>query len=160
VSNATDKTPSGALAQGPVKFTEAAEFLLFAAAIYLDDHLDDPLKILRTLPRECMDVLSYTFVIACSDDTLRDLREKTRAHYSVCEAHKGFCILGTGPLSVWYDALVINLTHQETPLWGDKETRILFDKMLLLLEKEGLRNLFDGGRKKALPDKTFLLEHK
>ncbi|KKL49242.1 hypothetical protein LCGC14_2317480, partial [marine sediment metagenome] len=63
------------------------------------------------------------------------------------------CILGTGPLSVWYDAIVLNLTHTRISM---NNTRILLNKMMLLFEKEGLHALFPN--KNMLADGTFLLE--
>lgn len=154
VSQATGFQPSSRIAQCPVSFSEQAEYLLFAAYLILDITEEDPHNLLLNLPREAMDFLHYTFLIACDADTASDLREKTRAHYTMTDLGRGYCILGTGPLSVWYDAIMLNLT-QPRAAW--KETRLLLNKMLLLFEKEGLQALFP--HKNVLPDKTFLLEN-
>lgn len=160
VSQATGLRPSDRIAQSPVKFTEAAEYLLFAAYLYLDVSEDDPHKILLNLPRECLDFLHYSFLIACDRDVIEDLREKTRAHYTMTDVGRGYCVLGTGPLSVWHDAIVLNLTHPTANLKGFQGTRLLLNKLMLFFEKEGLQALFRDTTKKQLPDKTFLLEHK
>jgi hypothetical protein len=160
VSQATGLRPSDRIAQSPVKFTEAAEYLLFAAYLYLDITEDDPHRVLLNLPRECLDFLHYSFLIACERSIIEDLREKTRAHYTMTDVGRGYCVLGTGPLSVWYDAVVLNLTHPQLALKGMGPTRVLFNKLMLFFEKEGLQALFRDTAKKQLPDKTFLLEHK
>lgn len=159
-SQATGLRPSGRIAQSPVKFSEAAEYLLFAAYLYLDTQEDDPHRILLNLPRECLDFLHYSFMIACGPDTVNDLREKTRAHYTMTDMGRGYCVLGTGPLSVWYDAVVLNLTHPQMAFKSMANTRLLLDKLMLFFEKEGLQALFRDTTKKQLPDKTFLLERK
>lgn len=151
VSQVTGLQPSSQVASSPIQFSEPAEFLLFAA--YLSNITGDPHNVLLTLPRECMNFLHYTFLIACDEDTTRDLRERTRAHYTMTDVRNGYCILGTGPLSVWHDAVVLNLTHPRSLVAG---TRILLDKLLLFFEREGLHALFPN--KKSLEDGTFLLE--
>lgn len=155
ISQVTGLQPSSMIDQCPVNFSPNAEFLLFAAYLILNSTEEDPHNLLINLPREAMDFLHYTFLIACNTDTAVDLREKTRAHYTMMEIERGYCVLGTGPLSVWFDAIVLNLTHPRTMIGS---TRILFDKMMLLLEKEGLHAIFSKFNKKTLEDKTFLLE--
>lgn len=153
VLQATGFQPSSVIAQCPVSFSKNAEFLLFAAYLILDITEEDAHKLMLHLPREAMDFLHYTFLIACDRDIIEDLREKTRAHYTITDCGRGYCVLGTGPLSIWYDAIMLNLRVS----WkGMKNTRLLLNKMLLLLEREGLQALFPP--KTSLPDGTFLLE--
>jgi hypothetical protein len=159
VSQVTGLRPSEHISQSPVTFTEQAEALIFAAYLYLDTpSATDPHKMLSNLPRECLDFLHYTFLIGCDRDVVDDLREKTRAHYSMVDVGRGYCILGTGGLSVWYDAIVLNLTNPNMALKSVSNTRLLLDKLLLLLCKEGLHALFSQYTRKQLPDRTFLLE--
>ena len=153
VFHATGFQPSSVIAQCPVNFSEQAEYLLFAAYLILDVTDEDAHNLLLNLPREALDFLHYTFLIACDENVAIDLREKTRAHYTMTDIGKGYCILGTGPLSVWYDAIVLNLTHTRISM---NNTRILLNKMMLLFEKEGLHALFPN--KNMLADGTFLLE--
>ncbi len=157
VSQVTGLQPSSIIAQSPVKFSQQAEFLLFTAYLYLDIHDEDPHNVLLTLPRECMDFLHYTFLILCDQSTTEDLREKTRAHYTITDVGKGYCVLGTGPLSVWYDAIVLNLTHPRMAYKSFQGVRTLLNKLLLFFEREGLYALFSKYNKKQLKDKTFLL---
>jgi hypothetical protein len=160
VANATGIRPSDIIAQSPVKFSEKAEFLLFTAYLYLDSTEENPHTLLLNLPRECLEFLHYTFIIACGPDTINDLREKTRAHYTMTDLGKGYCVLGTGPLSVWFDAITLNLIHPYMNTKGYYSTRIIFDKLMLFFEKEGLSAIFSKYIKKSLPDKTFLLGNK
>jgi hypothetical protein len=158
VAQATGFSPSTRIAQSPVNFSEVAEYLTFTAYLYLDITEDDPHKVLTNLPRECMDFMHYTFLFACTHEVTEDLREKTRAHYTMTDLGKGYCVLGTGPLSVWHDAVVLNLTHPLMSLKAMKGTRTLLNKLLLFFESEGLYALFSRYGKKQLGDKTFLLE--
>lgn len=158
VSQVTGLQPSARIAQSPVKISEAAETVLFPAYMLLDVTDKEPHNLLLELPRECMDFLHYTFLIACDRDVVEDLREKTRAHYTMTDVGRGYCVLGTGPLSVWYDAVVLNLTHPQMAYKAMRSARVFFDSLMLLLEKEGLQALFSKYSKKSLQDKTFLLE--
>lgn len=160
VFDVTGLQPSSIIAQSPVKFTEVAEYLLFVAYLYLDITDEKPYNVLLSLPRECMEYVHYTFLIGCDRDVVEDLREKTRAHYTLTDVGKGYCVLGTGSLSIWYDAIILNLTHPRLALKASYGTRILFDKLMLFLEKEGLSQLFSNYIKMPLKDKTFMLEGK
>ena len=143
--------------QSPFSFSEAAEMLVFSAVLFGVSE-SDPLKILRNLPRCCLDMLHYSFLIAASDQAADDMRCMTDIS---CAIHRkpgtdAVLILGTGTLTAWYDAITLNLTQTDV----DWSLRLTLDKVFLLLEREGLQVLFDNYAKKALPDKTFLLEHK
>jgi len=155
VLKATSLQPSSTIAQCPVKLSEVAEFLVFVTYLKLDNFNDDPYNVLMNLPRECMELVSYTFLILCTPYTMNDLREKTRAHYAFCNMGEYYCSLGTGSLATWFDAIVLNLTDT----WQKTEgTRVLLNKMMLFFEKEGLGAIFSKYRKKSLPNKQFLLE--
>lgn len=158
VAKVVGYSPASIFDQYPVKLSEQAQYLVYAACLHLDTPNIDPLHILRHLPHEMLDFLHYSFLIGCTDEVMRDLREKTRAHLSIVDLGKGYCILGTGPLGVWYDAIVLNLTHPQLALKSLNNTRILLDKIMLLFEREGLQHVFYPYTKKTLPDKTFLLE--
>jgi hypothetical protein len=158
ISDATGLQPSSSIRQSHVKFSDAAEALIFGAYLILDITDEDPHDVLLNLPRECLEYLHYTFLIACSRDTVDDLREKTNANYIMLDVGSSYCVLGTGPLSVWYDAITLNLTYPRMSWKGFHGTRLLLNKMLYLFEKEGLQALFSKYNKKQLPDKTFLLE--
>ncbi len=159
ISQVIGLQPSSIIAQSPVKFSEAAEHLLFVAYLVLDITDEDPHKVLLTLPRECMEFLHYSFLIICDNMVVDDLKEKTRIHYTITDVGRGHCVLGTGSLSVWYDAIVLNLTHPRMSYKSMGDTRAFFNKLLLFFEKEGLYALFSSYTKKSLSDKTFLLEH-
>lgn len=158
VLKGTGLQPSLTIAQCPVKISSAAEYLLFAAYLYLDDYSLEPRNLLLNLPRECMEFLHYSFLIECEPLLLDDLREKTNAHYASIDMGKYYCILGTGSLAVWYDAIILNLEYPSINWKSPRGLRVLLNKMLLLFEKEGLYSVFAKYVKNQMKDGTFLLE--
>ena len=154
IYNATGLSPSQPIAEHPVGFSEAAEYLVFVTYLLEGMSQSDPHKLLSNLPRVSMHFLQYTFLVNVSfadiHTTLEDLRGRTAAQYVVHDN----CILATGPLTVWYDAIVMNLTHPNMLTFN---TRLILDKIYLLLGREGLSSLFTKFNKTTLDDGTFVL---
>lgn len=155
---ASGQSPSNLIAQCPVKFSQAAEYLVFAACLKYNFVNKDPLQILRTLPHEILNFLHYSFLFACDSETYNTLRILNDIVLAQIQVSDGvYCILGTGTLFDWKEAITLHLSHR---VIYEKNYRILFDKLLILMEQEGLGELFSEYRKKSLPDKTFVLEKK
>jgi len=155
---ATNLTPSSLIAQCPVTFSPAAEYLIFAAYLKYDFIIKDPLQILRTMPRDILAFLQYSFLVACDKETLDTLRDMVNIVWCINKVENNkYCVLGTGPLFDWWYYIILYLSSVVT---YEKNYRVLFDKLLILLEQEGLGELFYEYRKKSLLDKTFLLERK
>lgn len=157
ISVVLNRSPSDFIAQSPVKFTPAAEYLIFAAYLKYEFKNKDPLQILRTLPHEILNFLHYSFLVACDKETYENIRDYTGIIWCPIKVYDNYCILGTGSLFDWWYYITLHLSQS---INYSREYRIFLDKVLLLLEKEGLRELFNDYSKKALPDKTFLLEQK
>jgi hypothetical protein len=156
VSDNINKQPSSLIHQSPVTFKEQAEQLLFLAYL-LTDTDEKPDTLIRNIPRICLDFLHYTFLIICDIETHKDLREKTRAQYIVENMEDVYCVLGTGSLSVWHDAIVTNLAHTNLK---SKNTRLILDAIYLYLTQEGLQSIFTPFTKKPEKNGTFILERK
>lgn len=99
----------------------------------------------------------YVFLIACSRNTLNELLEETKLSIQSAESNSGIMLaVISGTLEDWRSA-IINICSEKTSF----NLRLLFDKILLLFEQEGLSRLWSQYTKKTLPDKTFkLLERK
>lgn len=154
IFNATGLSPSAPIAQHSVEFSEAAEYLVFVSYLLLGAVDNDPHKLLLNLPRVSMNFLQYTFLINVdiseANATLESLRGRTGAQYVVQDN----CILATGPLTVWYDSIVMNLTYPNMLTFN---TRLILDKIYILLGREGLSSLFTKFNKTTLDDGTFTL---
>ena len=134
--------PSNQIKQYPVEFSPEAETVLFPAMLKYEQ-VTNVLDLMRCLPRECMDFLHYTILISCSPIVLEDIREQTRIHLVTQDIGRAYCVLGTGPLSVWFDAIVLLLTEQTPILKTEVATKQVFTDILMELRKRGLSAIFD-----------------
>ena len=157
VSAALGQSPFRASDQCPVPLSEAAE-LLICVAIMKHSFTGDALSILRSMPLDCMEYLHYTFLIACDEKAYVALLNLSNITFTTQRVNDNvYCILGTGPLSAWFLYTTLTLSSK---FLENTNYRVLFDKLLILLEQEGLGELFNDYKKISLQDKTFKLEHK
>lgn len=98
--------------------------------------------------------LHYVFICYADAPTAFAVREQTKLDITSTVAIDGNIIfLAAGTLSEWEKAIEICCSEK-----SNFNTRLLFDKLLLLLEKEGLRKIWFDYRKKMIKDNTFLIE--
>lgn len=100
--------------------------------------------------------LSYSLVIRSSFLSIFDLLSNSSISVSSAECSDGtYLSYASGNLEEWREA-IINSCSDSSSI----ELRLLFDRILLTFEKEGLSDVFSDYRKVNLPDKTFRLEQK
>ena len=135
----------------PIELSDDAKILL-NIAIFFGYSSNDPVKLLRDIPPLFMNFLTYTFMIACDEDTW------TEFHATIDAIRTGHIVLATGTLAHWHQTIITNLSRN----WNySQNTLILYDKILLVFERQcGLRLIFEKYRKKLNADGTFLLEVK
>jgi hypothetical protein len=151
-SEAQNMRPDTILAQCPVPLSEDAEFLIHLA--YLSGiPIDNPLNVLRTLPHHLLDYLHYTMMIACDNETRELFMSMVRLQIVVVRRLEYNILLVTGPLSEWYNTATISK-------YNNFNLRVLIDKVILLFEKQGLKQLFARFEKRQIGDGTFALEYK
>ena len=156
IDRAMNTRPDRVLSQYPVDFKDDAEFLLYLANV-AGISIANPLNVLRTLPHGFLNYLHYTMMIACDGKTYNEFNSNTRLDIIVRQVDINYILLVTGPLAIWYDTIVLNLARD----WKySASTRLLIDKLLLLFDKQGLKELFANYNRKPLNDGTFLLEFK
>jgi len=143
-------TPSSVADRCPLKFTPTAEYLIFVSCLLLGNTDEEAHNLLINVPRESLNFIQYTFLMDGNSQTLSYLRGKTGAAYV---SHEN-CILATGSLAVWYDAIILNLTRPHTL---SLDCRLIFDKMFLMFERDGLSAIFTNYNKKTLEDGSFVL---
>lgn len=95
----------------------------------------------------------YSFLVVCDPSTRIDLIQRTplAVEYASSPTGVDLCVV-SADLQSWRTA-VINCCSDLSPY----HTRVLFDKILILFESEGLSKLWSHYTKKNLPDKTFKL---
>jgi hypothetical protein len=94
----------------------------------------------------------YTFAIACDPKTLNDLLEQSRLKIISAEGNSMHFAVVSGTLEEWRTA-IINCCSEQSSF----NLRLLFDKIFLMFEQEGLLKLFMNYKKRTLPDRTFKL---
>lgn len=140
----------------PVDLSEDAKILLNIAAYY-GWKIENPLGVLRRLPPMFMEYLSYSFFIACDNSTWEEFNPTSNLNIIKRELPECLLLITTGTLAAWYQTIITNLERD----WQyTRETRLLFDKIMITFERRGLNYLFESYRKKVLEDHTFLLEKK
>jgi len=98
--------------------------------------------------------LHYGFLCHANKDTAIKVREWTKLDITSNDSVDGNIIFfAAGTVDVWKQAVEACCSNLAT-----FELRLLFDKILLLFEREGLGSIWFGQRKVMLQDKTFLLE--
>jgi hypothetical protein len=116
-------------------------------------------EMLSTLedPGHLLQHVSYTLLVICEPTTRIDLIQRTPLHLQFGETVQScdLCVV-SGNLENWRTS-VINCCSDVAPY----NTRLLFDKILVLFESEGLGKMWSHFAKKQLPDRTIkLLERK
>ncbi len=98
----------------------------------------------------------YSFLVACDKATMTELGEQTRLAIQRVES-RGICFaVVSGTLEQWRTAIINGCSEQ-----AEFNLRLLFDKILILFEGEGLGKLWSKFAKKTLADQTFkLIERK
>lgn len=96
--------------------------------------------------------LHYTFMCRASEGVCQEIRDRTKL--DVCQAEGGDLFLVAGTLAEWKRAVAICCSEKAL-----QHTRLLFDKILLHFEREGVGQVWFDYKKKMLPDKTFLLTY-
>jgi hypothetical protein len=156
------KTAQDALGYSPVKaldacprtLSESAKFLVVAAS-FQDRDLKDALTALR----DSLDLLAhlhFAFLVYADDETVKQVMERTDLKITMTNSVDGERIaIASGNLKQWYTATLTCCTERQP-----YNLRVLFDKVVLFFEKAGLAELWHGSKKRALPDRTFLLEYK
>lgn len=100
--------------------------------------------------------LSYSFLIRSGSLTIFDLLSQSSVDVFSVECEDGANLsYASGNLEEWKVAIINSCSDSST-----LELRLLFDKILLLFEAEGLSDIFSEYRKITLPDKTFRIEQK
>jgi len=141
----------------PVDFSDDALILLNVAA-YFGWNIKNPLAVLRNMQPMFMEYLSYQFFIACNKETWEEFNPNNITTIKKDLPDGILLIIATGSLNAWYQTIVNNIARD----WQFKhETRYLFDRIMLILERErGLTFIFENYKKKMQQDYTFLLEKK
>ena len=100
--------------------------------------------------------LHYTFLCYADADTGFKLREWTKldttSHFAL---DGGVVFFASGSLAEWKRASIECCSAKAT-----FNLRLLFDKIILQLEAQGVADIWFEQRKKMLKDQTFLLEDK
>jgi hypothetical protein len=135
--------------QGRETDTPAAYLTLLAA-------MTDPnAEMLSTLedPGHLLQHVFYTFMVVCDPATRVDIIQRTPLAVQFTSTAMGMDLLiVSGNLEDWRTA-VINCCSEQSPF----QTRLLFDKVLVLFEGEGLGKLWVRYAKKKMPDNTIKL---
>lgn len=147
------RSPSRKLDSQGKSIDNASGYLTILAALKNEDIdqntvLEDPGHLLA----HCY----FTFMIACDNITILELMEKSRLVIQKIEVRNGCLAIVAGTLEQWRTAIINCCSEQ-----SDFNLRLLFDKILLIFESEGLGKLWSRYGKKTLADQTFkLIERK
>lgn len=137
------------------ELSDPAKFIAALAAFHDRQKSNNPIGAIRdatTLLRH----LSYTFIIHCDEELISLIRERTDLTITSTETPNGTRVaVVTGTLQQ-YRAGTLECCVPEAPF----NLRYLFDGFVLYFERLGLEEVWSDTRKKALEDKTFLLEYK
>lgn len=135
------------------QFSEAAQFIAGLAAL---DTQDDPLKALREAVHEC-NHLHYSFMVVADLELISEIsgRSNLKVASYLAAYHNTRIAVISGSLLDFYTATLEFCSDKAT-----SDGRHLFDQILLQFDKQGLSEVWYDKRRKALPDKTFLLEDK
>lgn len=139
-------------ATGPVSDPQR---LVSALASFLEANNLSVMDQMREADHELF-FLHYTFLMYADKDTAFKVREWTKLDVSSTAAIDGEIIFfAAGSLSEWKRAASECCT-EKAPF----NVRLLFDKVVLRLEAEGVGPIWFDQRKRTLADRTFLLEDK
>lgn len=148
------RTVTKAIDRTMIPQTESAKFIS-ALAEFDDENLksDKATYNVQTAEHELF-FLHYVLICIADEETYIKTREWTKLDVTSqrCFDSEIIFLLG-GCLHEWKRA-----TRECCSIEAPFHLRLLFDKIILLFEKEGLGNVWFDLRKKTLPDQTFLLE--
>lgn len=100
--------------------------------------------------------LYYGFLVQTDGFTIATVREWTRLDITSVQTPDGsIAAIVAGNLAEWKRATRECCSEKAT-----FQVRLLFDKALLYFESIGLGDVWFEYRRRGLPDKTFLIEHK
>lgn len=131
-----------------------AAYLVMLAEMRQDNV--DPNKVLQDAG-QLLKHAYYVFQVIVDHETMFDLLElNTLAVHNAECINSVYLSVVSGTLEDWRTAIINGCSDQAT-----FNIRLLFDKILLMFEKEGLSKLWVNYSKRKLPDDTFrLLENK
>lgn len=109
----------------------------------------DPIRALRYESHLLKHVM-LSFFVTTTAESIYQIMQIT----DLAIAGHGSAII-SGSLKAWQDA-VITCAKESTSF----ETRLLFDKIYILLDRQGLSEIFAAWSKRKLTDQTFVLEPK
>lgn len=138
------------------KLTDHTKFLSALSCFHNIDETQRPVKeILRDSASLCAH-LSFTFAFGGSREVIFKSMERSGLKHTVADGLTGMQLaIVSGNLQEWKTSTLECCTQD-----GDFELRLLYDKVLLIFEKLGFKELWHDVRKQAHKDKTFYLERK
>jgi hypothetical protein len=147
-------SPVGPIDSSPRQLSDAAKFVVVAATLQ-DRQITQALPALRN-SLDLLNHLAYSFLVYADDETLKQTLERTDLKISMTQSVDGERIaIVSGNLKQFFTA-TLTCCQERQPF----NLRVLFDKFVLFFEAAGLGELWHETRKRTLPDRTFLLEHK
>ena len=137
----------------PIDLEEPAQALVALYSIRAMP--SDPLNVLRSCLPFVGQYLSYAFLVVASKETLQILQAYTQLDILHTEAKEFNVGVISAHLQSWHTAI----THCTSQV-NDRETRLIFNKIMLWFEEKGLGNIFDRWVKIDMGDDSFKLEVK
>lgn len=132
---------------------DVVKLLGVLSCFHEQENVERPLKSLIKEATSLCEHASYTMLFICSREVILKSMERTRLYHTIAEGlYRNQLAVVSGTLSMWRDS-VVECTNS-----ADHELRLLYDKVTLILEKQGIKDFW---RKRQHNDKqTFYLEHK
>ena len=152
----TGRPVTKAIDKSMIPQTEPAKFIS-ALAEFSDPEKDYKATYNVQTAKNELFFLYYVLVCYTTPETCKHIREWTKLDVTSQMSRTGAAtvfLLG-GNLCEW-----VRATTKCCSASAGFDLRLLFDRILLIFEGEGLGGLWFGQRKTTLPDETFLLEDK
>lgn len=146
------------ISQGIDSHKMAADTLA-AFVCTLDDFLDsasDPIDSLRRAG-VLLDHIHYSFLVVADTSTFYYLMQNTNLRINITPSQVFDVSAGivSGSLLKLREAVLNLLSGRES-----RNVRVFLDKVMLILEHEGFKEIFSDYKKQMLPDKSFKLIEK
>lgn len=135
---------------------KVGDFQSYLLALYYIRHPDGvpPKDALKDLG-QIMDHLFFSFFIEADKEVISEIyRRATLSTISLDTTRTTEVIIASGSLTQWHAAIL-----EFCSLGVDERTRMLFDAIILMFERAGLRGLWSNYRK-IKQDDGFILEQK
>lgn len=146
--------PARVADSNPRPLSDAAKFVVVLSS-FQDRTISNAISALHG-SLDLLNHLSYSFAVYADDETMKQVMERTDLKVAMTEAvNKERIAVVSGSLKAWYCA-TLTCCQERQPY----NLRLLFDKAVMFFEGNGLAELWHDTRKRTLPDRTFLLEHK